>query len=264
MRGLPHSSNGNDLSGFNGLPEVWRVEQGMLTATTPAGKKAHATFLVSPQNYRDFELRFQARVEGGQGGGGVIVRGLRSNNPVLPQGPLIKVGDAWDWGHLTWEASGNPRIPMTQEIQNAVAARVSKDGFHDFAVKCQGKRIVITVNGYTTVDQIWEPLPDEGPIAFQIHFGRGTKGVQFRNVRLRELKPANTADGRPLFNGKDLNGLDRQVAEWVLKVGGRTRLARGNHIVVLLNGKKVVDFIDKSSLGPFRGDVFHAASPATA
>ena len=55
---------------------------------------------------------------------------------------------------------------------------------------CVGKHVLVRVNGVTTADQVWEPLLDEGVLAFQMHYARGTRGVQFRGSAVKELKPA--------------------------------------------------------------------------
>ena len=92
--------------------------------------------------------------------------------------------------HLTWEQNGTPLIKMSKDMQDAIGKVVKKDGFNDYYIKCVGKQILIQVNGFTTVDQTWDPLPDEGILALQIHFGRDTKAVEFRDIQIKELQAA--------------------------------------------------------------------------
>jgi uncharacterized protein (TIGR03067 family) len=183
-------SGGKDLAGFEGLPGAWRLEDGVLQGTRPAAPTTHATFLSSQKQFRDFELIFRVKLEGGQGGSGVILRG-KPGSRFLPTSPLVKIGEGWGgWGHLTWEQNGTPLIKMSKDMQEAVRKVVKKDGFNDYYIKCVGKQILIQVNGFTTVDQTWDPLPDEGILAFQIHYGRDTKAVEFRDIQIKELQAA--------------------------------------------------------------------------
>src|SRR5262249_51566119 len=56
--------NGKDLTGWEGLPDVWQVKDGAIVATTfPKGRKLN-TFLCSTRSFKDFELEFDVRLRG--------------------------------------------------------------------------------------------------------------------------------------------------------------------------------------------------------
>ena len=52
--------NGEDLAGWEGLDEHWKVEEGALVGSTTGARKAH-TFLCSERKYRNFELKFEVK-----------------------------------------------------------------------------------------------------------------------------------------------------------------------------------------------------------
>src|SRR5688572_24472041 len=73
-RGLVKIFNGNDLSGWDGDPRLWRVENGAIVGeTTPAANFRSNTFLVYRGGaekglVKDFELRLSYRIHGGNSG----------------------------------------------------------------------------------------------------------------------------------------------------------------------------------------------------
>ena len=64
--------NGKDLTGWEGNPKLWSVEDGVITGKTgsdPETKITHNTFLVyTNQPFSDFELRCAYRIVGGNSG----------------------------------------------------------------------------------------------------------------------------------------------------------------------------------------------------
>jgi serine/threonine protein kinase len=180
---------GNDLSGFEGLPEVWRVSNGVLNGIPPAERKPHAAFLVSRTSYRDFELRFQVKLDANVGTCGVLLRGTPGEK-FLPKGPLVRFGGGWgEWGHLTWEPTGK----FQGMLGNHDHGTIKNNDFNDCYIKCAGKHVTIKVNNFPAVDQNWNLLPNEGILAFQVHYGLGTKGAHYRNVEIKEPKKAAAA-----------------------------------------------------------------------
>ena len=227
---------------------------GAVSRARPRVSAGHATFLVSQSTFRDFELKFRVKLEEGQGGSGVIIRGIRSTRPhtqiganLLPTGPLVKVGDGYGgWGCLTWEQNGTPQIPMSKEMQEAVAKVVVKNDFNDYYIKCAGKHVMIRVNGFTTVDQIWDVLPVEGLLAFQIHYARGTKSVQFRDVEIKELKPGpRPAKGYLGLSIGPSGGIHGGPTIDVIGAGSPAAKAGLRHgdMIVAVNDTKVFDIL---------------------
>src|SRR5581483_606414 len=56
--------DGNDLAGWEGLPDCWSLKDGELSASVAPGRFNFNTCLCGQKAYRDFELRFEARLDG--------------------------------------------------------------------------------------------------------------------------------------------------------------------------------------------------------
>src|SRR2546423_13850744 len=67
--------NGKDLTGWEGLMDYWRVEEGAIVGYTPKDPGFN-TFLCSKRKYKNFELTFQVRLKDGIGNSGVQIRSI--------------------------------------------------------------------------------------------------------------------------------------------------------------------------------------------
>ncbi len=76
---------------------------------------------------------------------------------------------------------------MRERFKELVNAKLKKGDFNDYAIRCVGKKVTVTVNGVVAIDEGFDNLPEEGIIAFQIHAG-GPMEVEFKNIKFRELK----------------------------------------------------------------------------
>jgi hypothetical protein len=199
--------NGKDLTGWEGLPGYWHVEEGAIVGRCPPGKRAH-TFLVSKKTYKDFDLKFQVRRKDGIGNSGVQFRSqIRVRDRFAVVGPQCEIDSAnfgWPPGSLVTEPTARPLAVKAR----AEVARAYKDAdFNDFHIRCVGKHVTIKVNDVIAVDGDFPSLPDDGIIAWQIHGSRTPKELTFRNIVFTDLSTVASEDGFvPLFNGKDLTG----------------------------------------------------------
>ncbi|MBI3866060.1 MAG: DUF1080 domain-containing protein [Planctomycetia bacterium] len=201
------------LEDWKGLPSFWSVSGDVLVGSSRGKKLAHNTFLCSPKAYRDFELKFQARLVDDAGNTGVQIR-----SRIVDEGKLVVAGPQVDAGGKFWGSLyGEKTTGMMKEAASGALGRVIANGFNDFIVRCEGSHVTISLNGMTTVDDDFPAMESEGIIAFQIHSGPEME-AQFRYVSLRELNPATGTSPSPpresgwvdLLNGKDLTGWVRQ------------------------------------------------------
>lgn len=176
--------NGKDTTGWEGLTEYWKVDDGAIVGSSfPDGLKFN-TFLCSKRSYKDFELKFQVRLKGGKGNSGVQVRSEVFNKEKFAvKGPQCDMGEGW-WGSLYGEQFGGM---MKAADKDKVNEALKKDGFNEYYVKCVGKHITIRVNGVTTVDEEFPKMPDEGIIAWQMH-GGGPMEVTFKNIVFKTIE----------------------------------------------------------------------------
>jgi hypothetical protein len=178
--------NGKDLTGWEGLTQYWKVENGAIVGSTkPDGLKFN-TFLCSKKKYKDFELKFQVKLtgEGWDGNSGVQIRSEIANPKTLAvKGPQCDMGSQY-WGSLYGELFGG----MMKQAPADVVKRVLKPkDFNDYSIKCVGKHVTIKLGGETTVDQDFPKLPDEGIIAWQLHANQKPMTVVFKNIQFKDL-----------------------------------------------------------------------------
>jgi Domain of Unknown Function (DUF1080) len=181
--------NGKDLTGWEGLiKEYWSVKDGAIVGTGGDKTIPFNTFLCSKKKYKDFELSFQIRLKGGKGNSGVQIRSFIQDKKdhkekFAVSGPQADIGEGY-WGSLYGENFGGM---MKQADAKEVNAKLKKDDFNDYYVKCVGKHVTIKVNGVTAVDGDFPKMPEEGIIAWQLHGGHVME-VTFKNIHFKELK----------------------------------------------------------------------------
>jgi hypothetical protein len=178
--------NGKDLTGWEGLTELWQVKDGMLIGSTPAEGQKFNTFLCSKAKYKDFQLTFQIRLVDGKGNSGVQIRssmveGENEKGKFVVKGPQCDIGQGY-WGSLYGERFGGMMKAAPKESQE----KVKQGEFNDYYILCQDKHVTIKINGETTVDQDFPNLPDTGIIAWQLHAGPHME-VQFKNIEFKDL-----------------------------------------------------------------------------
>jgi hypothetical protein len=158
--------NQKDLSGWEAEPGIWRVDQGKIVGTMPAGKPAHAA-IFTKRKFKDFDLRFKARVTGS------LAAGLQFRSQASDAAARIVAGPQCILrGDKGSPAGGLRTYPTGKPEDTARATQFSKfvkeGDFNHFQIRCEGPRVIIKVNGRTTVNAEPTSLPAEGVIAWQL------------------------------------------------------------------------------------------------
>jgi hypothetical protein len=175
--------NGKDLDGWEGLTQFWSVKDGAIVGYTPKDP-GHNTFLCSKKKYKDFELSFQIRLKDGVGNSGVQIRSkIHDPEKFTVAGPQCDIGEGY-WGSLYGENFGGMMKAAPPDLIKKV---VKSADFNDYAIKCVGKHVTITINGTTMVDGDFEKMPEEGIIAWQLHAGYPSMEVIFKNIKFKDL-----------------------------------------------------------------------------
>ena len=186
--------NGKDLTGWQGLEKYWSVKDGALVGSTAPDGLRFNTFLCSRQQFGDFELSFRVRLSGPAANSGVQVRSaVFDQEHFAVKGPQCDMGQQY-WGSLYGEhfggepdANGLDKGGMMQAAAPELVRKTLKEGdFNDYAIRCVGKRVTITLNGQTTVDGEFPTIPDRGIVAFQIHGGPAME-VVFKDIQFKDL-----------------------------------------------------------------------------
>jgi hypothetical protein len=198
--------NGKDLSGWEGEPGYWSVEDGAITGkTTATHRLKKATYLFwrggKPAN---FELRTEYRFEGGSGNSGINFRSrelprwdVKGYQADLETGP--------NYSGILYECNG--REIMTRRGQKVVIAEdgtrtatalspqvdwkkcIKTNDWNEYVIVAKGPEIILKINGAVAshvLDREKDKAASDGLITLQLHPGPPMK-VQFKNIRIKML-----------------------------------------------------------------------------
>jgi hypothetical protein len=201
--------NGKDLTGWEGNPKLWSVQDGAITGkTSDSGdtKISHNTFLVwKDGKVGDFELTFQYRIEKGNSGVqyrskllepgpfGSVVSGYQADfeagktySGILYEekgrGILAKRGEKTEVGD-----DGKPKVTGNVGDSNEIQAAIKDEQWNDYKIVAKGNHVQHFINGKQTVDVTdndAKNAPKEGILALQIHAGPAMV-VQFKDLVLK-------------------------------------------------------------------------------
>ncbi|MEX0611650.1 MAG: DUF1080 domain-containing protein [Pirellulales bacterium] len=201
--------NGKDLSGWEGNPTIWSVEEeaivGRVTADRPLKNN---TFLIWTGGVLDdFRLRLEYRIEGGNSG-------VQYRSTVLDPKEFIVGGYQADidsetvYTGILYDERGRgilakrgERVKIDRNGKSEVtsfadAAELQKavhtDGWNKYVIEARGPRLRHKINGKLmseTFDRDREKRVASGVLALQVHQGPPMT-VRFRNIRLERLKDA--------------------------------------------------------------------------
>lgn len=210
--------DGKSLDGWDGNPEFWRVEDGLITGqTTPDKPTKGNTFLIHRgEELTNFELRFEYKLIGGNSG----VQ-YRSFEPDAEKQKWVVGGYQADFesgerfsGILYGERfrgilarrgqktelvrnGGKFEVKVTGSVGDSekIQANIKHEDWNSYSISAQGFRFVHKINGMTTIDctdNDAQQRRESGVLALQLHAGPPMK-VQFRNIRVKNLAAETTA-----------------------------------------------------------------------
>lgn len=200
--------NGRDLTGWDGEPGLWRVEDGVIVGTSEPGKPRTNSFLIWTGTVRDFELRATVKVVGDNNSGiQYRSRRLPEVTPWTIMGYQCDVHPVDVHTAMTYEERGRGIFgyngmdvvmdPTGQRWQVGERPRVTADlsQWNEFTVIARGNRLEHRVNGRTTsvfMDHDEKNRALEGLIAIQLHAGAPHR-TYVKQVLLKELPPVAAA-----------------------------------------------------------------------
>jgi len=187
--------NGKDLTGWEGDTKLWSAQDGMIVGTSEGIK--HNDFLASTKSYRNFVLKLSFRLRGASGSNsGVQFRSVRHGEHEM-SGYQADIGDRY-WGGLYDESRRNK---VLKAGSNRAIAAVHQDRWNHYVIRVIGNKIVLTLNGVTSVTYTEEDesIARDGKLGLQIHAG-GPMVVQFKDLLIQELpEPSTEASTKPGF-----------------------------------------------------------------
>ena len=203
---LFNSENFNNWVQHNGFA-TYRIENGTIVGRTAEGSPN--SFLCTKQNYGDFELEFEVRVDD-QLNSGVQVRSKqkpaddgRRHKAGRVYGPQVEIeasratgGSAgYVYGEAITDADNGQGLGWISPENRRIPHRHMNDGqWNCFRVVAEGLRIRTWVNGQPVADVASRKVytsHSKGFIGLQVHSIAADAGpyeVAWRNVRIRELQ----------------------------------------------------------------------------
>lgn len=181
--------DGETLQGWDYAAEVWRVEDGAITAGLQDGKFPRNHFISTQKNYANFDLGLKIRCAGDPGTG-LINSGIQIRSARLADGSVagyqVDCGVGW-FGKIYDEHRRGLISPQPIDAK-ALSAVLDPYGWNEYRILAEGPRIQVWINGIKASDYTEKnPLvPLDGIIAPQIHSG-GNVVVQVKDIRIREL-----------------------------------------------------------------------------
>ncbi len=180
--------DGRTFNGWEGdTNKTFRIEEGAIVGGSLKAPVPRNEFLSTTRPYTNFVLRLKFKLLGGPAANaGVQIRTKRIPNHNEVSGYQADMGDPAWWGCLYDESRRNKVLAKSDIDQ---VNRVLKRGdWNEYVIRCEGKRIVLALNGVQTVDYT-EPdpgIPDYGVIAVQIHGGPPSE-AWYRDIMIEEL-----------------------------------------------------------------------------
>lgn len=204
--------DGETLQGWKGDPSFWSVEDGAITGQTTKENPTNGnTFIVwQGGEPADFELELEYKIDGGNSG--IQYRSFpRSDTDPYRIGGYqadFEAGDTYsgicygegfrgilskrgDKTTLSLDDQGK----LVRKVENfgdsaEIGKAVKKGDWNKYRIVAKGYEFTHYINGVKTTELIDNDTKDrraKGLIALQLHAGPPMK-VQFRNIRLKELK----------------------------------------------------------------------------
>jgi hypothetical protein len=177
--------DGHSLEGWEGNSKNFRVEDGAIVGGSLKEPIARNEFLCTTREFGDFELRLQFKVLGEGANAGVQIRSRRIPNHHEVKGYQADLGDGW-WGSLYDESRRNKILSAADP---AIVRRVLKrNDWNDYSIRCQGRRIQLSINGQQTVDytEADEGIDQTGLVGLQIHGGKPSE-AWYKDIRIKKL-----------------------------------------------------------------------------
>lgn len=190
--------DGKTLTGWEGDPKVWRVENGEIVGGSLAGNPRNE-FLTTKRSFYNFRLTLEYKLIGTEGfvNAGVQFRSLRATNPPNEMiGYQADIG-AGHTGSLYDESrrkkflarAGTGVGAYGVKVDTEIAELEKKGEWNKYEVRAEGPRITIFLNGKATLDYTeTDPSIDDayGLIGLQIH-GNNKAEIRYRNIVLDPL-----------------------------------------------------------------------------
>lgn len=207
--------NGKDLTGWEGNPKLWSVEDGAITGKTgnePHNKLKHNTFLVwKGGDVSNFEFKCKYKMVGGNSGvqyrskltgtgefgprvggyqadfeAGKTYSGILYDEGGVAggRGVMCNRGEMVRWNKDNKKEVVGKTPKTSEELQNSI----KNNDWNEYTIIAKGNHLTHMINGNVTADILDESpkAVKSGILALQIHVGP-VMTVQFKDLQLKKL-----------------------------------------------------------------------------
>jgi hypothetical protein len=199
--------NGKDLSGWDGDPRLWKVEDGLVVGTCSGPDDlAHNTFLIwREEEVKDFELRATVRIIGDNNSG------IQYRSRELPEvgrwvisGYQCDVHPAIEHTGMTYEEKGRGIFGLNGKnvlldpdgalwlLSEHEPLTVDVSQWNEYTVIARGNHLIHKINGKVTselIDHHEQGRALQGLLAIQLHKGNANR-VLIKDLRIRPIADA--------------------------------------------------------------------------
>lgn len=212
--------NGKNLDGWvvkcrpgdNDKRGYWSVVDGAITARTPPRSNHHYIWLLTEQEYGDFELQLKIQTTANTtGNSGIQVRSRYDEEAGWLDGPQVDIHPPGPWRcGFIYDETREAKVWLWPDVGRPANAQPSHapkgwqwfhaggdDRWNDVHIYCQGTRITTMVNGVAVADYDGRGRLDDaahrkhgvgltGRIGLQIHPGKQLL-IRFKDLAVRAL-----------------------------------------------------------------------------
>jgi hypothetical protein len=185
----------------------WTVQNGAIVCDSMDSTDHDYVWLMSDQEYDDFELRLKVRsFADSTGNSGIQVRSRYHDAANWLDGPQVDLHPPGGWrsgliydetrGHQRWIFPSLKNWQIEPE-QGPKAWQWNRDGWNDVTIRCQGTKILTEINGLVIADYDGAGVLDDdahrkhnvgmkGFIALQLHTNDRLR-IAFKDIQIRPL-----------------------------------------------------------------------------
>ncbi len=206
--------NGKDLSGWDGNPKLWSVNDGAIRGQTTAENPTKGnTFLIWTNGVTaDFELRASYRItpnnDKGSANSGIqyrsrildstnwVVGGYQgdfeagtSYSGILYEERMTRGIMATRGQKVVWDKDCKKQVAGSVGSSDEIQAAIKKEDWNDYVIVAKGNHLQHFINGKLTVDVTDEceaKAAKSGVLALQLHAGPPMT-VEFKGIRIKSL-----------------------------------------------------------------------------
>jgi hypothetical protein len=180
--------DGHSFEGWEGdTTTTWRIQDGAIVGGSLTETVPQNEFLSTRRTYTNFVLQLEFKLTGtGFVNAGIQFRSQRLKDPAHEMiGYQADLGEGY-WGSL-YDESRRKKV-LAEADQAQVKSLLKLDGWNEYEIRAEGRRIRLRLNGKPTVDYTEpdETIPQSGLIGLQIH-GGGKAQVWYRDITIQEL-----------------------------------------------------------------------------